>query len=99
MTLRASLVLLLLSSSVAVAAGTKKDEDWAPRGLLYGEKDLSRILFRCAYTNGAGTTTLTKTNTIKCEFEQVLLTVPSAADVAAHVAQAERDFEPGWKEA
>ncbi len=71
----------------------------APFGFLYGTKDLSYIHFTCHFLNSRGDITVTKSNVINCEFEQLLfIPQPTAEETAQKQAEDDKGFELLWKE-
>jgi hypothetical protein len=75
-----------------------KRHESPPSGVLWGDKDLSEIEFRCQFTDAKGKTIFHSSNTISCDFVQVLLRMPSSDHVAHEIAEADGQFERGWKQ-
>jgi hypothetical protein len=89
-TLAAPLTVLLLTAGKSGTV-SKRNDLLPPSGIVYGESDLSRISFSCYFVDG-------RTDTIKCDFLQVFVTMPFADEVTRKLAEADQQFEADWKE-
>ena len=85
----------------AVASGTLaagKRSDLPPSGIVYSTKDLSRIEFSCFFLDHNENVVLAPTVKIRCDFNQVMLSMPEPKEAASTINKAIADFEEGWQE-
>src|SRR5262249_25221274 len=82
--------LVLLVAQVAGAA--PREPEQAPMGLVYGSDDVTRINFSCHFVDQNGRHVYPEvTNSIECEFTQLMIMAPDDPEAAAQKTAKEYD--------